>query len=31
MERQSTGSCAGYPTEDAVRIGVNLVLYGLLQ
>jgi len=31
LERQSTGSCAGYPTEDAVRIGVNLVLYGLLQ
>ncbi|SFI01153.1 DUF4159 domain-containing protein [Planctomicrobium piriforme] len=31
LERQSTSACAGYPTEDAVRIAVNLVLYGLLQ
>ncbi|WP_437193803.1 DUF4159 domain-containing protein [Planctomicrobium sp. SH527] len=31
LERQATTSCAGYPTEDAVRIAVNLVLYGLLQ
>ena len=31
LERQSTSACAGYPTEDAVKIGVNLVLYGLLQ
>lgn len=31
LERQSTSACSGYPTEDAVRIGVNLVLYGLLQ
>jgi hypothetical protein len=31
LERQSTTACAGYPTEDAVKIGVNLVLYGLLQ
>ncbi|WP_437206796.1 DUF4159 domain-containing protein [Planctomicrobium sp. SH664] len=31
LERQATTACAGYTTEDAVRIGVNLVLYGLLQ
>ncbi|WP_437224446.1 DUF4159 domain-containing protein [Planctomicrobium sp. SH661] len=31
LERQSTSACAGYPFEDAVKIGVNLVLYGLLQ
>jgi len=31
LERQSTTACAGYPTEDAVKIGVNIVLYGLLQ
>ena len=31
LERQSTTACAGYPTDDAVRIGVNLVMYGLLQ
>jgi hypothetical protein len=31
LERQSTSACAGYPTADAVKIGVNLVLYGLLQ
>ncbi|HWL09381.1 MAG TPA: DUF4159 domain-containing protein, partial [Planctomicrobium sp.] len=31
LERQATSSCAGYPTEDAVKIAVNLVVYGLLQ
>jgi hypothetical protein len=31
LERQATRACAGYPTEDAVRIAVNLVLYGLVQ
>ncbi len=31
LERQATSSCAGYPTEDAVRIAVNLIVYGLLQ
>lgn len=31
LERQATTACAGYTTEDAVRIGVNLVLYGLLR
>lgn len=31
LERQSTSACAGYPTEDAVRIAVNIVLYGLVQ
>lgn len=31
LERQATVSCAGYPTEDAARIGVNIVLYGLYQ
>jgi hypothetical protein len=31
LERQATSACAGYVTEDAARIGVNLVLYGLFQ
>jgi hypothetical protein len=31
LERQSSSACAGYLTEDAVRIAVNLVLYGLVQ
>lgn len=31
LERQATSACAGYPTEDAARIAVNLVLYGLFQ
>lgn len=31
LERQSTSACAGYPTEDAVRIAVNIVLYGMVQ
>jgi hypothetical protein len=31
LERQATVSCAGYPTEDAAKIGVNIVLYGLYQ
>jgi len=31
LERQSSASCAGYPTEDAVKIAVNIVVYGLLQ
>jgi hypothetical protein len=31
LERQTTVSCAGYPTEDAAKIAVNIVLYGLYQ
>ena len=31
LERQATVACAGYPTEDAAKIGVNIVLYGLIQ
>ena len=31
LERQATVACAGYPTEDAAMIGVNIVLYGLIQ
>ena len=31
LERQATVSCAGYPTEEAAKIGVNIVLYGLYQ
>lgn len=31
LERQATTACAGYATEDAAKIGVNLVLYGLFQ
>ncbi len=31
LERQATTACAGYATEDAVKIGVNFVIYGLFQ
>ncbi|WP_437185456.1 DUF4159 domain-containing protein [Planctomicrobium sp. SH668] len=31
LERQATAACAGYTTEDAIKIGVNIVLYGMLQ
>ncbi|REK26116.1 MAG: DUF4159 domain-containing protein [Planctomycetota bacterium] len=31
LQRQATVACAGYPTEDAAKIGVNIVLYGLIQ
>lgn len=31
LERQATTACAGYTTEDAVKIGTNLVLYGLFR
>lgn len=31
LERQTTVSCSGYPTEDAAKIAVNIVLYGLYQ
>ena len=27
LERQSTVACAGYLSDDAVKIGVNVVLY----
>ncbi len=31
LERQASTACAGYASEDAAKIGVNLVLYGLFQ
>lgn len=31
LERQATPACAGYTSDDAVKIGVNLVLYGLFR
>lgn len=31
LERQATAACAGYTTEDATRIAVNVVLYSFLQ
>ncbi|MCA9080253.1 MAG: DUF4159 domain-containing protein, partial [Planctomycetaceae bacterium] len=31
LERQATTSCAGYLGEDAAKIAVNIVLYGLFQ
>ena len=31
LERQATVNCAGYPTEDAAKIAVNIVLYALFQ
>ncbi|MFN0051642.1 MAG: DUF4159 domain-containing protein [Planctomycetales bacterium] len=31
LERQTSVVCTGYVHEDAVRLGVNMVLYALLQ
>jgi len=31
LERQASVACAGYIHEDAVRLGVNIILYALLQ
>ncbi|MEZ6145888.1 MAG: DUF4159 domain-containing protein [Planctomycetaceae bacterium] len=31
LERQATAACAGYTTEDATRIAINVVLYSFLQ
>jgi hypothetical protein len=31
LERQASVACAGYIHDDAVRLGVNIVLYALLQ
>ena len=31
LERQATTACAGYKTEDAIKIGTNIVLYGLFR
>ncbi len=31
LERQSTAACRGYIEEDAVKIGINVVLYAMLQ
>jgi hypothetical protein len=31
MQRQSSVTCAGYVHEDAIKIGVNVILYALLQ
>ena len=31
LQRQSSVACAGYVTRDAVRIGVNVILYSMIQ
>ncbi len=31
LERQASAACAGYVTEDAIKIAVNVVLYSLLR
>ncbi len=31
LQRQSSVACTGYITKDAVRIGVNVLLYAMLQ
>jgi Domain of unknown function (DUF4159)/Prenyltransferase and squalene oxidase repeat len=31
LERQASVACTGYIHEDAVRLGVNIILYALLQ
>ncbi len=31
LERQASVACAGYIHQDAVRLGVNIILYALLQ
>ena len=31
LQRQSSVACAGYVTRDAVRIGVNVILFAMVQ
>ncbi|MGQ0634475.1 MAG: DUF4159 domain-containing protein [Planctomycetaceae bacterium] len=31
LERQASAACTGYLHDDAVRLGVNIILYALLQ
>jgi hypothetical protein len=31
LERQASVACTGYIHEDAVRLGVNIILYAMLQ
>lgn len=31
LERQTAGNCEGYLPEDAVMLGTNIILYGMLQ
>ena len=31
LERQNSGNCEGYLPEDAVKLGTNIILYGMLQ
>ena len=31
LERQASAACAGYVTEDAVKIAVNVVMYSILR
>ena len=31
LERQASVACAGYLPEDAVKIGINVILYAMLQ
>jgi len=31
LERQTSVACTGYVSEDAVRIGVNVVLHAMLK
>ena len=31
LQRQSSVACAGYITRDAFRIGVNVILFAMIQ
>ena len=31
LQRQSSVTCSGYLHEDAIKLGVNIILYALLQ
>ncbi len=31
LERQNSGNCEGYLPEEAVKLGTNIILYGMLQ
>ena len=31
LQKQSSVSCAGYLPEDATRLGVNVVMYAMMQ
>ena len=31
LERKNSGNCEGYISEDAVKLGTNIIMYSMLQ